>query len=263
MRKSLALLCVAQVAVGAGCAAVDDPSADRTEQVGQASDAIKASKDFDVQFTSCTEFAGIGLVPYANARPLVPAQFTLAGDTTTSLVVVRVANCADVVVDGHDLGPGTVSQVGITIVSPNGSGDINNYTVSYDTTSEYFTKRLKNAGINARYAPGIEYEYSPNGDGTGFLEVEAPRQKFEVSGSVTEPTAGAVPFQAVWWRTSWGDTAKTDTPIPAIQFGQISSTLHTKRSSELRQLIGGTTLTFPVLDSYNVFPAATMHVTSD
>ncbi len=266
MRKSVILLCVAQTVVGAwGCASVEDPSASSTvgsEQVGQTTDAIKESKTFDVQFSGCTEFAGIGLVPYANARPLVPAQFTLAGDTTNSVIVVRVADCSGVIVDGHDVGAGTVSQIGLTIVAPDGTGDINNYTVWYDTTSEYLAKRLKKSGVNARHAPELDYDYTPNGDGTGNLSIESDRQpRYTVGGAVIEPTAAPVPFEANWFKASYSSTTKMDTPIAAIQFGQITSVLHTKAHSDLGKLIGGSSLTFPVLDSYNTFPAATMHVT--
>src|SRR6185369_17951556 len=71
------------------------------------------SRDFNVDFNTCTEFAGIGFVPAENARPLVPPQFTLAGDATNAVIVVRVADCADVVVDGHHEGRTRTSQIGI------------------------------------------------------------------------------------------------------------------------------------------------------
>jgi hypothetical protein len=53
-----------------------------------------------------------------------------------------------------------------------------------------------------------------------------------------------------------------DTTLPAIQFGGGSSTLFTDPENALGQLIGGATLTFPALDSYNSFPGAHMVVSS-
>ena len=90
--------------------------------------------------------------------PAVPASYALAGDTTNAQIVVRVASCDDVVVNGHDEGEGIVSQVGVGVISPDGTGDINNYTLWYDTTSLRLAARLALTGVNARFAPNLDFD---------------------------------------------------------------------------------------------------------
>lgn len=241
-----------------GCDAgrTSDPSLD--DEVGSAESAISPSHDFEVDFVDCTEFAGVGTGPYAAARAQVPANLTLTGDGSTfSILVVRVANCQDVLIDGESVGGGTVAQVGVNIVPPEGDGDINNYTIHYDTDSKELAKKLSKAGVNARYVPSIEYELDGN-----TLEIEVPnpsKARYEVTSTVV-PGNFPVPFIANWWRDNNGHLTKMNTVLPGISFGGATSGLETQKNSQLPGLIGGTTMSFPFLDSYNQFPDAHMVV---
>src|SRR5262249_42000028 len=101
---------------------------------------------------------------------------------------------------GTPVGPGTVAQVGITILAPEGDGDINNYTLYYDTDSAQLAKQLRKAGVNAQYVPGLTYEVSGARD---FLEIGVPppsKARYEVAGPIIPPTALPVLFTANWWR---------------------------------------------------------------
>lgn len=253
--------------VALGCNGVEptDEGSDDPEQLGETEDAIGGFGDFDVEFTNCTEFAGIGNMPYAKARAAVPAGYTLAGDTTNALVVVRVASCDDMVVNGHHEGDSIVSQVGVGIVSPDGTGDINNYTLWYDTTSLRLAARLLLTGVNARFAPNLDFDFNPTSGGAGHLKITSklPAQpRFIVNDDVVAPPATPVPFTANWWKVGFAGNTKMFTSFPDLHFGAAGNhaTLTTPANSELAKLIGATTLSFPNLDSYNSFPAGHMHV---
>jgi hypothetical protein len=240
-----------------GCNGVEPAATD--EPVNETQDALKTS--FTVDFSGCTEFAGVGVIPYAHARAAVPANYTLAGDTTNATAVVRVAECDDVIVAGADQGDGIVSQVGVGLVSPDGTGDINNYTVWYETTSLNLAIRLAAAGVNARYAPGLEYELASNGNGGGTLTVaSAFDPSFKVTDIVVGPPVSTTPFLANWW----GPHIEMATEVPLLHFGAAGNhaTLTTPKFSALASLIGGSSLTFADLDSYNSFPTAHMVVSS-
>ena len=44
-------------------------------------------------------------------------------------LVVRTARCSGIAVDGQEAKPGEVVQIGAVTVPPDGTGDINNYTI--------------------------------------------------------------------------------------------------------------------------------------
>lgn len=100
------------------------------------------NRGFPVQFQNCIEYVGTGPVSLAKAQALVPTPFVIATDTNgNATIVVRAARCASVKVDGFEAIPGIVSHIGVMVVSPDGTGDINNYTVAYATDSERLAQR--------------------------------------------------------------------------------------------------------------------------
>lgn len=93
-----------------------------------AATAAWAEQPLTVDFTQCTEFAGVGPVSFASASALVPAQFTaLSTGAGTGGIVVRAGSCTGVSVNGGPAVPTVFSQVGVEIVPPDHTGDINNY----------------------------------------------------------------------------------------------------------------------------------------
>lgn len=233
---------------------------------GHSQRAITASTDFDVDFAGCTEFVGIGLVPEANARPLVPAQYELLVFGSDAVVVVRVADCTDVSVDGKPVQPLRTSQVGISLVGPDETADINNYTVWFATNSGQLQGRLSALGLDGALDAQLAYAFIPDGGGNGTLDVDVtPPQApdFLVEGTAAVPTSAPTTFVASWWAEGVHGTVQMRTEFPNIRFSQASTTLSTVAGSELAALIGGTTLTFPVLDSYNGIASAEMEVTAE
>lgn len=121
-------------------------------------------RELQVTFTSCTEFAGLTGVSRTAIAPLVPTGFILADfGSDTAGAVVRIANCEGVSVDGSNAVPGTVSHIGANLVSPDGTGDINNYTLLYVTDNPRLALRLRQFGLPVRLDPSIAYEITPSG----------------------------------------------------------------------------------------------------
>jgi hypothetical protein len=212
------------------------------------------NKDFSVSFEGCTEFAGIGLVPEAGARALVPSSYTLAGDGTSTLVVVRVVECEGVSVDGGPAQPARLAQIGATLVGPGGA-DIDNYLLWYVTDHGQLHGKLQAAGLDSVQS-SVDYALT-----SGVLEIAV--DSYTVSGTATEPTSAPTTFVARWWGEGAHGTVQMLTDLPDIRFGSASTLLTADAGSELALLIGGTTLTFPILDSYNTFDTAFMEVTVD
>src|SRR5215467_6248357 len=93
------------------------------------------ARGFSVDFSQCTEFVGVGPVNFARASSLVQPAFTTQPVGSTAAIVVRATSCAGVSVNGGPSVPTVISQIGIEIVPPDGTGDINNFTLVYVTNN--------------------------------------------------------------------------------------------------------------------------------
>jgi hypothetical protein len=231
------------------------------EDLGAEPQAL-VGRDLNVDFSGCTEFAGIGFIPAANARPLVPARYVLAGDATNALIVVRTARCKQALVDGLKSRSGTLSQIGIGLVGPDTTADINNYTLWYTTTDPLLSAGLLTRGVRAELDPSLRFAFEPSGAGGSLSVTDHPlfAPAYQLLGPVVTSTAASVTFTASWWRNSAAGTAHMRSTFPAIRFGGGTMTLTTDPHSALGRLIGGASLTFPALDSYNSFDSAHMVV---
>lgn len=220
-----------------------------------------------VLFINCSEFVGFGPVPAASALPLVPAGFAATPFPNSSAgLVVRASSCRQVMVDGHDEGPGTVAHVGINIATPDGTGDINNYTVFYITTSDRLAQRLQRIGLPALVDRNLVYEVTPNPPGAAgelYSAMTPPEMPaYFLSGTVGDPPPNsAFPFLANWWYSSRRGVVKMATNIPAIAFGSANVTVHTSRNSPLGRLIGGNRFSnFSFLAVRGVFTLGEMEI---
>lgn len=228
---------------------------------GESSQALSGAQ-FDVDFDACTEYVGIGFVPRENARPLVPAAFELAGDEDNAVIVVRVAGCEEVSIDGRPAHRGTLAHIGISLVGPDETADINNYQLWYSTTNGTLKATLGGLGVPAD-VDQIVYEFEPGGEGVGPLHIESTpphAPPFTIEGTAIAPATDPVVFTASWWSEGEGGTVRMRAVFPDIQFSGASTTLTTPAGSALAQLIGGTSLTFPLLDSLNAVGTADMNV---
>jgi hypothetical protein len=259
MQRVAALVLCASSVLAQGCAApVDAPEAvDRTAEA-------EHSRAFDVDFTGCREVANVGFLPTANARPLVPSRFTLFGDgAPTTPFVVRTVRCDTVSVEGEQSDDVKIVQIGALIVGPDGDGDINNYTLYYDTSSARLAEHLEQAGVKAHYAPLLEESLQANPDGSGqyhFASAVGPRFTFD--GPVGAPGAVPIPFVANWWSASPSGTVKMNSTFPALFYADDSVNLSAPAHEPLANLIGATTVTsWPILKLFDNFPSAHMQVT--
>lgn len=255
-RASLGVL-VTIANVLAGCGDAADPE---TAELGQ---ELARKKSTEVTFAGCTEFAGIGFVPAANARALVPAEYELLGDPANAVIVVRVADCAQISVDGKKPKSGTVSQVGISVVPVDPTADINNYTLWLGTNLGQLHGKFRSMGVPAEMDANLAYAFVPTVPGQGSLSIAAsPPQgpHYSVTGTAMVPTAPPGPFVATWWAETGKGTVRMRTEFPQIRFSDASMTLHTSAGSSLAALIGSSTLTFGLLDSHNAFNAATLTI---
>ena len=123
---------------------------------------------FKVAFTNCTEFAGEGFVPLPPAQKLVPPEYLItAASPGQAPIVVRITQCEAVQVDRAPAVPTIISQIGINIVSPDGTGTINNYMLIYVTNNRFLAEAFERIGVPASYDPTITSEYTRDTTGNG------------------------------------------------------------------------------------------------
>ncbi len=234
--------------------------------------AGQASSGFTVDFTNCTEFAGEGPVSLAKAQPLVPSGFTIApAGAGKANIVIRATSCASVSVNGHGGEPTELSQIGINIVSPDGTGTINNYTLVYLSNNLELVKNFNEAGLPAKFDPGLTYQFSAAVTGNGNLFVSAGAwdvPDYFIYGPETAPPANSAEvFLANWWYAPKGlfgevETMRQQSLFPAISFGTSGVTFYTSSTSPLGELVGGNAFgNFSALALRGVYPAAHMDVT--
>jgi hypothetical protein len=231
--------------------------------------SAQTHNDFSVDFTNCSEFAGEGPVSLAAATPLVPAEFTINGASSgTANIVIRATSCASVTVNGRDPQPTNLSQIGINIVPPDGTGDINNYTLVYVSNNPVLVEHFIAAGLPAHYDPSLSYEYPAGSAGNGNLYVSVASrdlQPYFIYGPETAPPPdSATDFLANWWYAPGRNLKmRQQSNFPNISFGTSSVTFYTAATSELGKLIGGNTFSnYSVLALRGVYPSAHMDVTT-
>jgi hypothetical protein len=254
----------AALAVSTGCGVAPSGGSEKVERTAQAD-----STGFTVSLTRCVESIGVGLVPTASARAYVPAKYVLVGDgQPVTPLVVRTSRCEAISVAGREPERGAVAQVGAVIVPPDFTGDIDNYTFFYFTTSEALASSLSAAGVDARHVADIDYDYdrdfdtTPDGDDTAFA-VRVPARAepgFALAGTVSPSYSPSGSFLANWWQDGASGTVKMSTDVPVIDIGGASLTMTTDPGDALGQLFGAGTVAFPVLQQFNLFRDATLTV---
>jgi len=185
--------------------------------------APRAPPSFTVVFDDCTEFAGLGPLAATQVEGLVPPGYTAAAfGQGLAGIVARVARCERVSVDGSSAEKGTVAQIGINLVSPDGTGDINNDTLVYVTDSWRLAERLLRLGLPVRLDPKLVYEVNPAASALElYVQVDAiAGATYFLHGSVTEPAPGAqFPFLANWYYSGRVGRLRMSTQIPAFAAG--------------------------------------------
>jgi len=222
-------------------------------------------RGFYADFVTCTEFAGVGPVDLAKATALVPAPFTTLTVGSTGGIVVRATSCEELSVNGGRKVPTNISQIGIEIVPPDGTGDINNFTLLYVSNNFELVLAFQLAGVPALYDPTLTYQFTYDSTGkAGELYVEvgsAGLPPYFLTGTESDPTAPGSDFKANWWYATPHLVVKQASDFPAIAFGTPAVSFHTDRNSALGKLIGGNTDSdFHLFPVRGVYAAAHMEV---
>lgn len=224
-------------------------------------------RGFTADFSQCTEFAGVGPVNFAKASEAVPSVFTTLTIGNTGGIVVRATSCAGVKVNGGPSIPTNISQIGVEIVPPDGTGDINNYTLIYVSNNLELVLAFNLAGVPALFDRSLTYQFTYDSTGkAGTLYVEAEGAglpAYFLTGTETDPTAPGSDFKANWWYANSGQVVKQASDFPDIAFGTSSITLYTDKNSALGVLIGGNSdSNYSFLPVRGVYPSAHMIVTA-
>lgn len=217
--------------------------------------------DFSVSFTHCIESIGVTLVPTANVEPLVPPEFILVGtgQPVTPLVVRTFRG--SISLNAQSPVVGEIVQIGAVIVPPDGTGDINNYTLFYYTNNLRLALRLLLAGVNAQLVPTIEYHL--DNDNSFLVRVPLPGfPRFTLNGTVMPSPQPSGSFIANWWRQTSAGKVKMNTQVPVIAIGGANLILTTNPQSMLAGLMGGSSTGFPILQQFNSFASAQMNVST-
>jgi len=232
-----------------------------TPRVQAASVSIDHPADFPVEFTDCVESIGVTLVSTERARAYVPAQFILAGEgQPVTPLVVRTARCRGIAVNGYMPKAGEIVQIGLVIVPPDFTGDINNYTLWYYTSDAKLATQLRDAGVTAQHVPTIDYDFD-TGDNSLFVRVPRPGSpRLALFGTVSPSPNPAGAFLANWWQQADAGRVKMSTQVPTINIGGADLTLMTDPSNPLGQLIGSGSIGFPIIQQFNTFTTAHMGV---
>lgn len=224
------------------------------------------NNDFNATLKNCTELIGFGPVPYAAARAVVPASYTLPSfGPSAAGIVVRASRCEAASADHSAERPAIVAQAGIAVIPPDGTGDINNYTLLYSTNHERLWQNLIQAGLPAVFDPALAYEFTP--DSTGHGEVYAAispivQPAWFLTGAADPPPADGAPVVANWWFNGGRGVIKMATSIPSISYGAASFALHTSKNGLLGGLIGGNTdASFVLFNARGAFSTGNMAVT--
>jgi len=267
MHRSIAVWLSLSIALlSGGCSlAVGEGNAD-SESAALQSARLPIVSDF----SDCVESIGVEVIPTQAVRPRVPAGFTLVGESApVTPVVVRTANCgslalslafpeAEAQTDADSaasrlLRPISILQVGALIVPPDGSGDVNIYSISYSTNNLRLLAALRYAGVQAEGAV-VDYGYTP---ATGRLDVVlvSLQNRLTLRGTVGALTAAPVPFVSNWWVATNQGVVKLSTTVPALVISNADLSLQTTAGSALTGLLG-TNTSFSALEQFNGFASA-------
>jgi hypothetical protein len=255
--------------VFAGCAASVEPEPQPRDDVASTREPLtllplvlplNPTPLFQVGFGDCVEAIGTGLGQTAVVRSMVPSKYTLVGELLpVTPVAIRMAHCSSISVNGQDKGPGSLAQIGPMIVTPDGTGTINNYQLWYYTDIHDLDQAFNAVGVPSQYQPGLNFGYQACGPLVACPFAFDPGDgtpPFTVSGTVTATgVTAAAPLIVNWWHETNAGSVRMQTHGPgyvaSVSFGQASITASTPADSDLARILGATTTNFEVDKEFN------------
>jgi hypothetical protein len=224
-------------------------------------------RGFTVDLRNCSELIGFGPVSQAAVAPLVPSGYTVVTfGPGTAGIVVRASRCEQAGLDDSPVRPVIVSQVGVAILSPDGSGDINNYQLFYVTNDDDLAQALGRTGVPALVDREMAYEFTPDQTGHSgglYVGVSPPGSPayFETGNWNDPPPNSGAPVVANWWFNGPRGVVKMSTSIGSISYGPAALTVHTSKFSLLGTLLGGNTgSNFAFFNARGLFAAGQLDV---
>lgn len=211
------------------------------------------------ELKNCLETIGVRLAPTATVLSMVPHKYTPVGITDQlTPIVVRTAQC-DITVAGQTIRQRSIVQIGAVIVPPDGTGDINNYTLFYYTNDPRLYLLLNATGVSAQFVPTMTYGLAA--DNTANIQVPFPGSpRLSVFGKIQPSQQPAGAFVANWWQDTFWGSVKMQTTVPVIKIGDAKLELKTSAGNQLYALTGDTIVPFPLLEQFNTFKAASLSV---
>ena len=160
------------------------------------------ARPISLVFDGCTEFAGRGTLPESRIAGRLPQGHAAASfGPGVAGVVARAARCERVSVDGRASDSGVSSQIGIHLVAPDGTGDINIQSLLHLTDNRRFADQLRDFGLPAQHQRRMIHEVNPAATALVlFVQVEATSGNVFFHGRIVDPLPGTkFPFLANWW----------------------------------------------------------------
>lgn len=251
--------------LGAGCAGevtAEDPAgvdvaASRQETCGIAS---------EVQYLSCDEFAGVGLVPLANVIGRVPPGYTvIEAAPGAAMVVAQGGRCAEISVGGGSRRPGIFTQFGVGVVPPTGTGDGNFYQLTFTTDHPCLASQLARRGVNANLDLELDYEISAAPELS--VSINLPHAlAWRLDGPITLPDPAATPNPVTtfnyWRKTPTHGNLLQQNVVTGIRFGEGNGVVMTATGAEMAAIIGGPSMSFAFFSKPETFDQADVSIQS-
>jgi hypothetical protein len=218
--------------------------------------------DFTIALTECVESVGVGLVSSERAQRLVPPPFKLLnnGEPVTPLVVLAM-QCQGIAVADAAPSAGIIVQVGLLIAPPDGTGEINTFSLWHFTTHSLLARSLRSVGLNTQYVPTIRYDVTLGGKaGSTQISVPAPAQPTLALDGVISAASQPIAFNGSWWAKVDNGLLKLNSIVPSGLVREVQLALTTHADSSLGHLIGDAALDFAILQRFNTFTHAQTQV---
>lgn len=207
---------------------------------------LSGLRSFEETGRECWELVLFATASAADVRPFVPATYLMVGEPGAVTLVVDGMKCVDLAVAGGKDGAGNVSDVGVLIEPPDGSGDLSVYGLWQPTNREDHAARDRALGLRTFDAPLLDVRGSPSGGvktpGNGRASFKVP---WEANAYAADAQVGLVspktaPFtRTVWWHDSEKGTVRVTHTVSPADLYSAAGTVTAGAGSDMAKVLGG------------------------